>query len=170
MASMIMPSRWRSCRWCSCTAGWGDGVLQQQRLPRGQVGGRPVPVNALVGGHPVFGDLVQDQFDVFPRHVIRVDEHREPAVAGHRITASSPAAGAFSFSITGLPEKCNEVCDSAKQEAAFFHGSHLLYSISNWQQPLPRSQWRTGRARQSTLGEPHTPEWTTLLPTNMRQS
>ena len=74
-----------------------DGIVQQHAFPGDQGGVGPVAVNALVGGHPVFGDLVQDQFDVFPRHVIRVDEHREPAVAGHRITASSPAGRGFFF-------------------------------------------------------------------------
>ena len=55
----------------------GDGVLQQDRLPGGHIGGGPVPVDALDGGGTVDGDLGHHVPHGGPGGVVRVNEHRQ---------------------------------------------------------------------------------------------
>src|SRR5699024_2912762 len=58
----------------------GDGVLQQQGLPGGQVGGSPVPVDALDGGGAVHGDLRHHVPQGGAGRVVRVNEHRQAQI------------------------------------------------------------------------------------------
>ena len=55
----------------------GDGVLQQDRLPGGHIGGGPVPVDALDGGGAVDGNLGHHIPHGSPGGVVRVNEHRQ---------------------------------------------------------------------------------------------